>query len=84
MEGLIDKAFEVVMNKEIGKKLPSFAVNSMVRTVEKTLNMRNYFADPRADDIHINAKDGEETLPPPQDSYGKQRKVNEPELVVKR
>lgn len=53
------------MDKEIGKKLPAYSVCSMIESIEKALSMRAYKSDPRNDDRYIDARDGDEILPPP-------------------
>lgn len=65
VEGLVLKAHMIVFEKELGKKLPAFAVFSMIQTIDKAMKMRSYDADPRKDDIYIDAKDGDELMPPP-------------------
>ena len=62
---MVTKSFDIVMDKEIGKKLPAYSVCSMIESIEKALSMRAYKSDPRNDDRYIDARDGDEILPPP-------------------
>mmetsp|Transcript_24476 Transcript_24476/g.30495 ORF Transcript_24476/g.30495 Transcript_24476/m.30495 type:complete len:208 (+) Transcript_24476:41-664(+) len=81
IELLLDGAVNIVKDKEIAKKIPAFSLVSTVMTIKKAINMRSYKSDPREDDIYIDAEEGEEMLPPPDDNCGKKRKLNVPEIV---
>ena len=73
---LLDKSVNIVKDKEIAKKIPTFSLVSTVMTIKKAINMRSYKSDPREDDIYINADEGEEVPPPPNDNIGRTRKIN--------
>lgn len=78
---LLEKSVNIVKDKEIATKIPTFSLVSTVMTIKKAINMRSYKSDPREDDIYINAEEGEEMHPPPDDNIGRTRKVNAPDVV---
>lgn len=49
--------------------------------MNKAIDMKAYISDPKADDIYIDAADGEEYLPPQCDNIGRTRKLNDPSVV---
>ena len=49
--------------------------------MNKAIDMKAYISDPKADDIYIDAADGEEYLPPQCDNIGRARKLNDPSVV---
>ena len=49
--------------------------------IRKAIDMRSYDHDRRIDDIYIDAADGEEIKPPPQDNLGRSRKLNLPHIA---
>lgn len=67
---LLNKSIQVVRDKEIASKIPSFSVYSTVSTMRKAIGMKEFTRDERSDDIYICAEDGEEFLPPPDDNIG--------------
>ena len=68
-------------NKEIAQKIPLFSLVSTMEVMNKAIDMKAYISDPKADDIHINAADGEEFDPPQCDNIGRGRKLNDPSVV---
>ena len=39
---LLDKSVNIVKDKEIAKKIPTFSLVSTVMTIKKAINMRSY------------------------------------------
>jgi len=71
-------------DKELAKKVPVFSVVSTVSTILSAISMKDFVCDTRKDECYIDVADGEEFLPPPQDSIGRNRQVNPPELIEKK
>lgn len=78
----MQKTVHIVRDSELAKKLPTFSLVSTMLTMNKALSMQTYHSDHRLDDIYIDAKDGDEMPPPPEDNLGRKRKVNIPALVA--
>ena len=74
---------DVLYDKEINRKVPSFSVSSSMRIMWQALSMKSYSKDNRKDDRYIEASTGEEPMPPGIDSIGRRRALNKPELVAK-
>ena len=54
IESMLDKSVNIVREKDLAKKVPSFSLTSTMLTIKKAMNMRSYCSDKRLDDIHIN------------------------------
>lgn len=74
---------QVLRDKEIKSKIPTFSLISTIQVVSKTIGMKAFVPDTKRDDVYICATDGEEIAPPRCDNIGRSRQLNNPAVLTK-